>query len=182
MYKFASASRGNGPILDLMGPWYNHTFWPMVWGDLNVQLIYWTHLTANRLEAGESLVNTVDRYRDNLVKNAPDRWDDCATLGALFPQDMDSERDFPDMLVWLLHDYWLHCEYAGDRDRMSDGLFPVLRQAVNAYRAYIDENPVEEEDGKIHIKNSWSPEYKPGQPGGIPGGRKRVKDRQGYSF
>lgn len=162
MYKFASATRGNGPILDLMGPWYNHTFWPMVWGDLNVQLIYWTHLTANRLEAGESLVNTVDKYRDNLLNNAPDHWEDCATLGALFPQDMDSWRDFPDMLVWILHDYWLHCQYAGDRERMRDGLFPVLRQAVNSYMAYLEENPVEEEDGKIHVKESWSPEYKPG--------------------
>lgn len=162
MYKFASATRGNGPILDLMGPWYNHTFWPMVWGDLNVQLIYWTHLTANRLEVGESLVNTVDKYRDNLLKNAPDEWEDCATLGALFPQDMDSERSFPDMLVWILHDYWLHCEYEGDRNRMREGLFPVLRQAVNSYLNYFKDNPVEEEDGKIHVKESWSPEYKPG--------------------
>jgi hypothetical protein len=161
MYKFASATRGNGPILDLMGPWYNHTFWPMVWGDLNVQLIYWTHLTANRLEVGESLVNTVDAYRHNLVKNAPDAWEDCATLGALFPQDMDSENSFPDMLVWILHDYWLHCEYAGDRDRIRTGLFPVLRQAVNSYLNYFKDNPVEE-DGKIHVKQSWSPEYKPG--------------------
>ena len=36
MYKFASATRGDGPIMDLMGPWYHKTFWPMVWGDLNV--------------------------------------------------------------------------------------------------------------------------------------------------
>ena len=162
MYKFASATRGNGPILDLMGPWYNHTFWPMVWGDLNVQLIYWTHLTANRLEAGESLVNNVDKFRNNLIKNAPDEWEDCATLGALFPQDMDSENAFPDMLVWLLHDYWLHCEYSGDRERMRDGLFPILRKAVNSYLNYFTDNPVEAEDGKIHVKNSWSPEYKPG--------------------
>lgn len=162
MYKFASATRGNGPFLDLMGPWYNHTFWPMVWGDLNVQLIYWTHLTANRLEAGESIVKNVDKYKETLLKNAPEHWEDCATLGALFPQDMDSENAFPDMLVWLLHDYWLHCEYAGDRQRMRDGLFPILRQAVNSYLQYFKENPLDEGDGKIHIKNSWSPEY----PGG----------------
>ncbi|MDF7806338.1 hypothetical protein P4E94_02740 [Pontiellaceae bacterium B12219] len=162
MYKFASATRGNGPILDLMGPWYNETFWPMVWGDLNVQLIYWTHLTANRLEAGESLVNNVDKYAENLTKNAPERWPDSATLGACFPQDMLADNGFPDMLVWLLHDYWLHCEFAGDRERMRDGLFPVLRQGVNSYLNYLKENPVEAEDGTIHIKSSWSPEYKPG--------------------
>lgn len=163
MYKLASATRGNGPILDLMGPWYNKTFWPMVWGDLNVQLIYWTHLTANRLNAGESLVNNIDKYSATLESNAPDKWKDSATLGALFPQNMDSKNAFPDMLVWLLHDYWLHCEYAGDRDRMRDKLFPILKKSVNSYRNYIEENPVDSEGDTIHIKHSWSPEY--------PGGR-----------
>ena len=72
MYKLGSASRGNGPILDLMGPWYNRTFWPMVWGDLNVQLIYWTHLTANRMSIGESLPNNIDKYTaKNLEGNTP---------------------------------------------------------------------------------------------------------------
>lgn len=164
MYKFASATRGNGPIMDLMGPWYNHTFWPMVWGDLNVQLQYWTHLTANRLSVGESLVNNVDKYADNLTRNVPEHWDDSAALGALFPQDFVSNNGakVPDMLVWILNNYWLHCEFAGDRERMRDQLFPVLRKAVNSYLNYLDENPVESTDGKIHIKNSWSPEY----PGG----------------
>lgn len=163
MYKFASATRGNGPILDLMGPWYNKTFWPMVWGDLNVQLIYWTHLTANRLEAGESLVNNIDKFAGNLPGNAPKGWKDSATLGACFPQDMVADYNFPDMLVWLLHDYWLHCEYAGDRERMRDGLFPVLKQSVNSYRNYLKSNPVESEDGTIHVKHSWSPEYPAGR-------------------
>lgn len=163
MYKFASATRGNGPILDLMGPWYNKTFWPMVWGDLNVQLIYWTHLAANRLDAGASLVNNIDKYAANLPKNAPKSWKDSATLGACFPQDMVANYPFPDMLTWLLHNYWLHCEFAGDRERMRDGLFPVLKQSVNSYLNYIEQNPVESADGTIHIKMSWSPEY--------PGGR-----------
>ena len=74
MYKLGSASRGNGPILDLMGPWYNRTFWPMVWGDLNVQLIYWTHLTANRMSIGESLPNNIDKYAKNLEGNTPKQW------------------------------------------------------------------------------------------------------------
>lgn len=165
MYKFASATRGNGPIMDLMGPWYHKTFWPMVWGDLNVQLQYWTHLTANRLAVGESLPNNLDKYIGNLARNVPDHWEDSANLAALFPQDMIAHAgaNVPDMLVWILNNYWLHCEFAGDRERMRDKLFPLLKMAVNSYRHYLRENPVEAEDGKIHIKRSWSPEY--------PGGR-----------
>lgn len=164
MYKLGSAMRENGPILDLMGPWYHKTFWPMVWGDLNVQLQYWTHLTANRMSIGESLANNLDKYAANLTKNVPERWEDSAAIAACFPQDLQAYDNgkVPDMLAWVLHNYWLHCEYAGDRERMRDGLFPLLRQTVNSYRNFIRERPVESDDGKIHISLSWSPEY----PGG----------------
>ncbi|WP_179351280.1 glycosyl hydrolase family 95 catalytic domain-containing protein [Winogradskyella vidalii] len=165
MYKLGSASRGNGPILDLMGPWYNRTFWPMVWGDLNVQLIYWTHLTANRMSIGESLPNNIDKYAKNLENNVPASWKNSAAVAALMPQDLIAFNGakVPDMLAWMLNDYWLHCQFAGDDIRMRDNLFPILKKTVNSYLNYIKDNPVEAEDGKIHIKYSWSPEYKPGR-------------------
>ena len=164
MYKFASANRSNGPIMDLMGPWYHKTFWPMVWGDLNVQLQYWTHLTANRIAVGESLPNNIDKYIDNLSNNVPKHWKDSAGISTSFPQDMIGANNakVPDMLTWLLHNYWLHCEFEGNRERMRNGLFPILRKTVNSYLNYIKQFPVKSTDGKIHIKRSWSPEY----PGG----------------
>lgn len=165
MYKLGAASRGNGPILDLMGPWYNRTFWPMVWGDLNVQLIYWTHLTANRMSIGESLPNNIDKYAKNLERNVPSRWKNSAAVAALMPQDLIAYNGtkVPDMLAWMLNDYWLHCKFAGDDIRMRDKLFPILKKTVNSYLNYIKDNPVNADDGKIHIKYSWSPEYKPGR-------------------
>ncbi|MDF7823577.1 discoidin domain-containing protein [Pontiellaceae bacterium B12227] len=165
MYKFASATRGNGPVMDLMGPWYHKTFWPMVWGDLNVELQYWTHLTANRLDAGSSLCNWFDKKEKNLYGNVPSHWEDSMGLSTCFPQDLVGGQggNVPDMLCWILHNYWLHCEFAGDRERMRDGLFPKLKATVNSYRNYLKDNPVVSKDGKIHIKHSWSPEY--------PGGR-----------
>ena len=164
MYKLGSSMRQDGPIQDLMGPWYHSTFWPMVWGNLNVQLQYWTHLVANRMGVGESLPNSLDKYAKTLQRNVPDHWKDSTALGPCFPQDFESYDNgkFPDMLAWILHNYWLHCEYAGDRERMRDGLFPLLRKTVNSYLNYLKDNPVESDDGKIHIKSSWSPEY----PGG----------------
>ena len=164
MYKFASATRGNGPIMDLMGPWYHKTFWPMVWGDLNVQLQYWTHLTANRLSVGESLANSIDQHAENLTKNVPKHWKDSAAIAACFPQDMIAynHAKAPDMLAWVLHNYWLHCEFAGDRERMRDNLFPILRKTVNGYLNYLRQNPVNADDGKIHLRNTWSPEYPSG--------------------
>jgi hypothetical protein len=137
----------------------------MVWGDLNVELQYWTHLTANRLDVGSSLCNWFDKHEAQLFKNVPSHWEDSAGLATLFPQDLVAHQggSVPDMLCWILHDYWLHCEFAGDRGRMRDGLLPKLRGVGNSYLNYLKDNPVKSDDGKIHIKNSWSPEY--------PGGR-----------
>jgi alpha-L-fucosidase 2 len=165
MYKLGSAMRENGPILDLMGPWYHDTFWPMVWGDLNVELQYWTPLTANRLSLGDSLPNNLDKYADNLSKNVPGHWKDSAAIAACFPQDCEAydHGKLPDMLCWILNNYWLQCEFAGDRERMRDGLFPLLKKNINGYLNFLQERPVKTNDGKIHISHSWSPEY--------PGGR-----------
>ena len=163
MYKLASATRGNGPIMDVMGPWYHYTFWPMVWGDLNVQLIYWTHLAANRMSVGESLPNNLDKYVDNLTKNVPEHWKDSASIAACFPQDCRASAGFvpPNMLAWTLHNYWLHCQYAADHDRLRDRLFPLLRKVMNAYLNWIKdtEAQVQSDDGRLHLAKSWSPEY-----------------------
>jgi alpha-L-fucosidase 2 len=166
MYKFASATRSNGMMLDVMGPWYQPGFWPMIWTDLNVQLTYWTHLTANRLKVGESLVNKTDQYAGNLIKNVPEDWqEDCLNADTIFPADMIAPvgKSVPDHMVWMLHNYWLQCRFADDGEKMRDGLFPLLKRAVNTYLRYLEVNPLDLGDGKIHIKNSWSPEY--------PGGR-----------
>ncbi len=46
----------------------------------------------------------------------------------------------PDMLAWLLHDYWLHYTYLGDKESLRDGLFPILRKTGNSYLNYLKDN------------------------------------------
>lgn len=166
MYRFASATRANGMVIDEMGPWYQPGFWPMIWTDLNVQIAYRAHLTANRLDVGESLLNQLDKYAKNLSLNVPKAWQpDCLNAGTIFPADMKAQvgKTVPDHMVWMLHNYWLHCRYADDQVRLKEKLFPLLKKAVNTYLKYLQENQLDLQDGKIHVKSSWSPEY----PGGI---------------
>ncbi len=166
MYKFASATRGDSSMLDLMGPWYQKTIWPLIWADLNVQLTYWTTLTANRLSVAESLPNNIDKYQKNLFKNVhPDWQEDSTNIGTIFPANMlaPAGKKVPDILLWVLHNYWLYCQYAGDEQRLAEQFFPLLKSTVNTYLHYLAENKLDLGDGKIHIKYSWSPEY--------PGGR-----------
>ena len=172
MYKLGSAMRENGPILDLMGPWYHYTFWPMVWGDLNVQLQYWTHLTSNRLSLGASLPNNIDKYRANLLKNTPEHWQDSAAVSTCFPQDMlgNNAGKNPDMLAWVMHNYWLHCQFAADDQRLREKFFPLLRQVMNSYLNWLIEQKALPADwladndaaplkGVLNLPKSWSPEY-----------------------
>ena len=166
MYKFASATRGDSSILDLMGPWYQKTIWPLIWADLNVQLTYWTTLTANRLEVAESLPNNIDKYQTNLFKNVhPDWQGDSTNIGTIFPANMlaPAGKKVPDILLWVLHNYWLYCQYAGDEQRLAEKFFPLLKSTVNTYLHYLAENKLDLGDGKIHIKYSWSPEYPAGR-------------------
>lgn len=163
MYKLGSAMRGNGPIMDLMGPWYERTFWPMVWGDLNVQLQYWTPLTSNRLSLGDSLPNNVDKFVGNLKKNVPKAWQgkgDLLHLGTCFPQDFISGNGAcaPDMLCWLLHNYWLLCKFDADEERLREKFFPLLKQTMNTYMVWLGDARLKAE-GPLELPVSWSPEY-----------------------
>jgi alpha-L-fucosidase 2 len=74
MYKLASATRGDRPALDLMGPWFRRTPWPKIWWNLNIQLTYWPVYAANRLALGESLIRLIDDHRGALIHNVPAEW------------------------------------------------------------------------------------------------------------
>ena len=76
----------------------------------------------------------MDKYAENLAKNVPDHWRDSASVAALMPQDLIAHAggSVPDMLVWMLHNYWLHCEYAGDRCFGGSGNAGVIEQHARA--------------------------------------------------
>jgi len=161
IYKYASATRANGMLLDTYGPWYQPGFHPLVWSDLNVQLDYWLPLTANRLDVGSSVMNKMDEGMQNMILNMPKDWqNDCLNAGTVFPGDFraPAHKIPADHIVWLLHNYWLFCQYGNDQQRMKDGLFPLLKRANATYLRFIKERPLNLNDGKIHILSSWSPE------------------------
>lgn len=157
MYKLASATRPNGPMLDLMGPWFRETPWAKIWWNLNVQLTYWPVYTANHLEIGESLCRTLDGNLDNLVLNVPKEWQsDSAGIGRATSYDcrgnVGAEKG---NLIWSCHNYWLQTRYAGDAERRKTKLFPLLKRAVNYHLHLLEEG----DDGRLHLPKTHSPEY-----------------------
>src|SRR5256714_13197279 len=73
IYKLGSAMRADGPILDLNGPWFNATPWPGIWWNLNIQLTYSPLFRAHRLDLAEALFRNLDRHRQALIDNVPER-------------------------------------------------------------------------------------------------------------
>lgn len=169
MYKYGSAIREDGIVLDLQGPWNRTTGWPRVWWNLNIQIAYYPVFTANHVELSKSFTRFIDAKRDNFVRNAREIWgfDDCATVphttcyeglrgnGDKAPQRYINPGDF----TWALHLYWMQYLYTMDEQLVTDhvkhAFYPLLKQSVNLYRHLLQEG----KDGKLHLPVLHSPEY-----------------------
>lgn len=165
MYKMASATRGDGPMIDLAGPWYKRrTPWPGIWWNLNVQCTYAPFPFANHSEEGSSLINWLWKNRENLETNA--KGDGRYAIGRSCPITL--ERDCPTSnyevgnLGWALFNVWEQYRCTMDDSMLREKLFPLIKGHYRFYMAYYVEK---QGDGKYHLKPSSSPEYtKEGYP------------------
>jgi alpha-L-fucosidase 2 len=173
MYKVASATRNNTMPLDLMGPWYKYSPWPAYWFNLNIQLTYSPLYTANRLELAESLLQMIDKGKENLSLNVPEQYrHNALAIGRAGGSDLyrpikvftklDSTASLSELelgnLTWMLYYYWLHYRYTLD-DNIKQKLLPLLKGSINYYLDIM----YKEQDGKWHLPFTHSPEYPDGK-------------------
>ncbi|WP_443936461.1 glycosyl hydrolase family 95 catalytic domain-containing protein [Pedobacter sp. MW01-1-1] len=166
LYKMASATRPDKPMMDLMGPWTADTPWPAIWWNLNAQLAYSPIYTSNHLEIGESLFKALDNHTQNLINNAPEKWrSDAATIGRSSTYDLIrpiSETEIASgkfesaNLVWTMHNYYQYYAYSLDSSRLATKIYPLLKRAAN----FMVHLLVKDEKGIYHFVKSSSPEYK----------------------
>ncbi|KRE64753.1 glycosyl hydrolase family 95 catalytic domain-containing protein [Paenibacillus sp. Soil750] len=157
MYKLASATRVDKPLIDNQGPWLTSTPWPGVWFNMNVQMSYSPVYTANRLEMGESLVHSLHANRHQLIRNVPGPFQhDSAGLGRSCSFDLQTNvEDEIGNLTWICHNVWRHYRYTMDDGMLEEVLFPILKRSVNYYIHLLEEG----EDGCLHLPPTISPEY-----------------------
>ena len=165
IYKLGSAMRADGPILDLNGPWFNATPWPGIWWNLNIQLTYSPLFRANRLDLAESLFHNLDRHRQALIDNVPERLRaDAAAIGRSSGPDLvrpvdlataqsDAAHEMGD-LPWTLYYYWLYYRYQMDDRVLRERVYPLLKRAIGNYLAYLERG----DDGRWHLPPTESPE------------------------
>lgn len=157
LYKLGSATRSDRLPIDLMGPWYhNHTPWPAIWWNLNIQLTYSPLFAINHIELAEPLLNMLDEHVENLKKNVPEGFINSAAIGRASSYDCLREvGQEHGLLMWTMLYYWKYCQYTHNFERMKTKFFPLMKLAVNYYRYLLTEG----EDGYLHLPVSYSPEY-----------------------
>lgn len=157
MYKLAAATRAEYRIIDNQGPWLSTTPWPGSWFNMNVQMAYSPVYTSNRLEIGESLCRELDRYRDNLILNAPEEYrHDSAALGRSSSYNLRNslDKEIGD-LTWVCHNVWRQYRHSMEDTMLRNSLYPLLRRSINFYLHILEK----EADGKLHMPETISPEY-----------------------
>jgi hypothetical protein len=165
MVRMAETSRGHMNVLvDLLGPWYGLTNWPMIYWEVNAQIGYIPYATANHIEEGLSILNSFETNLANLkwnVKNCTD----CITVPHNSGQDLlgggqidatnpGSNIDAAGM-TWALYDIWRFYRYTMDQ-KILERLFPLLKMNMNFMIGVMGNK---KSDGKYHFPTLFSPEY-----------------------
>ncbi|HEX9996064.1 MAG TPA: hypothetical protein VGB45_02900 [Abditibacterium sp.] len=165
-YILGCIARADGPMIDLIGPWYCHTIWRAIWWNLNAQGTYLPFASANRLELMAPLEENLWRERENLRRNAPREWQhDSFALSRASSYDLYAPLDLEDgypyggretgNLLWALHPLWLRYTHTRDEEFGRSRLFPLLEKATNLYFHLLEKG----DDGLLHLPTTYSPEY-----------------------
>ncbi|MFL6078111.1 MAG: glycosyl hydrolase family 95 catalytic domain-containing protein [Mycobacteriales bacterium] len=167
LYKMASATRVDRPVVGTCAEWLEDTGWPATWWNLNVQLEYWLLYPTGHAEL-DSLSRSLERYGDNLTLNVPPAYQaDSAAIGRTTQEDLHgaqvavpgtiSKDALPETgnLLWVMHNAWLAYRHTMDDRRLRHVVYPLLRRAVNFHLHFLTEGA----DGRLHLPATFSPEY-----------------------
>ncbi len=166
LYKVASATRPDKPIIDLMGPWFtSKTPWPAIWWNLNTQLTYSPLFASNHLEMTLPLFNLLKQNRQQLINNVPAQWrNDAAAIGRMSTFDLLAPLNHNDLrlgqfepgnLVWMMLYYYRYFQYTGDEQELRQHIYPLLKRSVN----YLIHLLKKDDQGIYHLVKSHSPEF-----------------------
>ncbi len=168
LYKLASATHPGRPVIDLLGPWFKPTSWPLLWMNLNVQLTYYTLGITNHPDLEKNLYQLLERHKDQMIKNVPPAFqNDCAGIrnpvgyddlyNPLFlSEDPDNDKELNIIVLpWLMQMYYLHNRRMMDDKQLRDSVYPLLKRAYNVYLRILYKGA----DGLYHIPYTYSDEY-----------------------
>lgn len=166
MYKLASATRADRPVVDLMGPWFKPSVWAAYWTNLNLQLAYYTLGITNHLDIADALYKLIEKHSDQLIENVPVAYrNDCAALGNPVGYNdlnasvmLNTNGTSPMRLIalpWLIQLFYIHNRLTMDDSRLRNTIYPLMKRTFNVYTRTMQLDI----DGKYHIPYTYSDEY-----------------------
>ncbi len=163
IYRLACNSRIGRNYIDTAGMWLQGGSWPYTTNDHNTQVAHWPVYTANRLELGKELVNSLHKNMNNLINSVrPVEWQsDSAFLHVTTAHDFYGPRD-QDMrywdlvgcLPWTMHNCWMQYRYSMDDQMLREKIYPLLKRSINMYLHLLKEDS----SGKFRLPPTYSPE------------------------
>jgi alpha-L-fucosidase 2 len=162
-YKFASMMRKNGPLCDLMGPWYKQTGWPGIWWNLNTQMLYSSLHISNQMELASTLPEYLIKMNHELIAAVPEKWqyNSAGVSRCTGPAMQESILTWPSVespersnLTYLCYYLWEYYRTNMDENYLRNHLFPLLKRSVNL----ILHEVTTDENGIIHTPLGHCPE------------------------
>jgi hypothetical protein len=171
LYKMASATRADAPVLAEWGPWFPESgnSWTAVWWNLNVQVAYPFVNGSNHLEL-DAVTTTFRRFERNLELSVPAAYRDGTRYALSHPGDWTlrpgddrtvgvpgpgNGNDQTGNLIWGLHTAWVSYRHTMDDRVLREVIYPILTKALNYYLTFLFDGP----DGRLHLPQTRSPEY-----------------------
>lgn len=139
-YKFASMMRKEGPLCDLMGPWYKKTGWPAIWWNLNTQMLYSSLHISNQTGLASTLPDYMIKMNDALIAAVPEKWqyNSAGVARCTGPAMQESILTWPSAespersnLTYLCYYLWEYYRTTMDNKYLLVHLFPLLKRSVN---------------------------------------------------
>jgi len=162
-YKFASMMRKDGPLCDLMGPWYKQTGWPGIWWNLNTQMLYSSLHVSNQTELASTLPDYLIKMNHELIAAVPEKWqhNSAGLSRCTGPAMQESILTWPSPespersnLTYLCYYLWEYYRTTMDEAYLINHLFPLLKRSVNL----ILHEVTTDENGVIHTPMGHCPE------------------------
>jgi hypothetical protein len=168
LYKFASATRPDRPVVDLFGPWFRPSGWGQYWYNLNVELSYYISNVSNHPDFNEAPAVMMENHLQDLIENVqPEFRHDSSGLGRTTGfGDLKSPGQGPLVtlpsphyelinLPWLVQQFYLFTRHSGDDKRLASSVYPLLKRTMHLYLHLLEKKP----DGKYHLPLCYSDEY-----------------------
>ena len=166
LYKLGAVTGNGAPPISLQAIWTADNGRLPPWkgdfhNDLNVQMSYWPHYSANHLERSMGLIDwleknkpTFKRYTDQYYQlpglNVPG-------VSTLDGQPMGGWIQYafgPTVSAWLAHHYYLQWRYSMDTDFLSQKAYPWISETAH----FLEALSVKDANGKRTLPLSSSPE------------------------